>query len=251
MDGIVTYSNGSITTRHRVYIERLFTLYVPQSELLKIIDAYIQAFSVYEFPIVKNISRNEASIYKHLVNAKALKRILKNDKNSVLSIYEGYEKIFENEGLFLMQYGLALRSFDENKQAFEKLRIAHQAFPESPHIEHALAQQRIILASLETDETVAMAHFTEAEIVLNRLNSANVSAFDRYPIITLSEGHVKIMENLGYKKEAKILAKKYHDRISKNTNLESNYRLSQTVSDLAKYYVSGKWPEKHHSDFGY
>lgn len=248
MDGIVTYINGSITTRHRVYVERLFNLYVPQKELLKIIDAYIQAFSVYQFPIVKNISRNEASIYKHLVNAKSLKRLLKNDKDSVLSIYEEYEKTFENEGLFLLQYGLALRSFEENQQAFEKLRIAHDAFPDSPHIEHALAQQRIILACNENDETVAMAHFSEAETVLNRLNSANVSAFDRYPIITLSEGHVKVMNNLGYVKEAKVLAKQYHDRISKNKNLESNYRLTQTVGNLAKFYLTGIWPDKAQSD---
>ncbi|NLY12365.1 MAG: cold-shock protein [Gammaproteobacteria bacterium] len=248
MDGIVTYINGSITTRHRVYVERLFNLYVPQKELLKIIDSYIKAFSVYQFPIVKNISRNEATIYKHLVNAKSLKRILKNDKDSVLSIYEEYEKTFENEGLFLLQYGLALRSFDENKQAFEKLRIAHDAFPDSPHIEHALAQQRIILACNENDETVAMAHFSEAETVLNRLNSANVSAFDRYPIITLSEGHVRVMENLGYINEAKVLAKQYHDRISKNKNLDANYRLTQTVANLAKFYLTGKWPDKAQSD---
>jgi len=222
MDGILNYVNGNVITRHRVYIERLFNLYVPQEELLKIVAAYIHAFSVYQFPIVRNISRNEASIYKHLVNAKALKRLLRNNKNSILSIYENFEKIFEHEGLFLMQYGLALRSFEENSQALEKLRIAQQAFPESPHIEHALAQQRIILACNEMDEAVAMAHFTEAESALNRLNSANLSAFDRYPIITLSEGHVKIMDNLGHNKEARVLAKQYHDRITKNTNLTSN-----------------------------
>ena len=143
---------------------------------------------------------------------------------------------------------MALRSFDENKQAFEKLRIAHDAFPDSPHIEHALAQQRIILACNENDETVAMAHFSEAETVLNRLNSANVSAFDRYPIITLSEGHVRVMENLGYINEAKVLAKQYHDRISKNKNLDANYRLTQTVANLAKFYLTGKWPDKAQSD---
>lgn len=251
MDGIVEYKNGSITTRHRVYIERLFSLYIPQSELLKAIYSYIQAFSVYQFPIARNISRNEFSIYKHLVNAKSLKRILKDDKVGVLSIYESFEKAFEHEGLFLLQYGLALRSFDENRQAFEKLRIANQAFPESPHIEHALAHQRIIMACMETDETLAMAHFNEAETVLNRLHSANVSMFDRYPIITLSEGHVKLMENLGYSKEARVLAKSYHDRICKDRNLQANHRLSQTVSALAKYYISGKWPERQLTDFDY
>lgn len=244
MEGIIIYTNGSITTRHRVYVEHLFKRYVPQKELLKVINSYIRAFSVYKFPIVRNISRNEASIYKNLVNAKSLKRMLKNDKNSVLSIYEEYEKTFENEGLFLLQYGLALRSFDENQQAFEKLRIASDAFPDSSHIGHALAQQRIILACLESDETVAMAHFSEAETVLNKLSAAHISAFDKYPIITLSEGHVQVMANLGYVKEAKILAKQYHDRISKNRKLGSNYRLSQTINDLTKFYLTGKWPER-------
>ena len=61
--------------------------------------------------------------------------------------------------------------------------------------------------------------------------------------------HVKVLENLGYNKEARIVAKQYHDRISKNKNLESNYRLSQTVGDLARFYVSGKWPERAQSDF--
>ncbi len=242
MDGIVSYTNGNVTTRHRVYVDKIFNLYASQEEILKIIRAYIKAFSVYRFPIVQHISRNESSIYKHLVNAKALKRIFNNDKQKVLSVYEEFEKIFEHEGLFLMQYGLALRSFQENNQALEKLRIAYEAYPESPQIEHALAQQRIILACTNKDETIALAHFAEAEIVLKRLNSANVNVFDRYPIITLSEGHVKVMENLGRIAEAKVLAKQYHGQISKNKNLESTVQLQQTVEKLMKFYVSGHWP---------
>ncbi|MGP9645320.1 MULTISPECIES: hypothetical protein, partial [unclassified Halomonas] len=110
MDGVVTYNNGNITTRHRVYIERLFKFYVSKDDILKAVIAYIGAFSVYKFPVVKNISRSESSVYKHLVNAKYLKRLLNDDEDKVLSVYELYEKTFEHEGLFLMQYGLALRS---------------------------------------------------------------------------------------------------------------------------------------------
>jgi hypothetical protein len=58
------------------------------------------------------------------------------------------------------------------------------------------------------------------------------------------------MENLGYVKEAKILAKQYHDRISKNKNLDSNYRLTQTVANLTKFYLTGKWPDKAQLDLG-
>jgi energy-coupling factor transporter ATP-binding protein EcfA2 len=249
MDGIVQFSNGSVTTRHRIYIEKLFNLYVPRNELLNIISAYIRSFSVYKFPLAKNLNRNEFTIYKHLVNNKSLKRILKDNKKNVLTVYESFEKAFENEGLFLMQYGLALRSFDENEQAYEKLRIAEQAFPESPHIEHALAQQRIILACNENDETIAMAYFSDAEFVLNRLNSAavksNVNAVDHYPIITLSEGHVQVLDNLGYKNQARIIAKQYYDRISRSPDHTSNVKINETASKLMKYAFSGKWPDKN------
>lgn len=243
MDGLVTYNNGIITTRHRVYVERLFKLYVSQDDILKAIVAYIDAFSVYKFPIVKNISRNESSVYKHLVNAKFLKRTLNNDESKVLSVYESFEKPFEHEGLFLMQYGLALRSFGKQPDAFEKLRIAYEAFPESPHIEHALAQQRIIMACSTSDEIVAMAYFTEAEEVLNRLHTSNINAFDRYPIITLAEGHVKVMINLGKMPEAKVIAKQYYDRIGKIRGVESNSRLEQASRNLSRFYLTGSWLE--------
>jgi hypothetical protein len=253
MDGIVRFSNGSVTTRHRVYIERLFKLYVPKAELFKVYHAYIKSFSVYHFPIVKNISRNESTVYKHLVNAKALRKVFQDDREKVLSIYESFEKAFENEGLFLMQYGLALRSFGQNESAYEKLRIANQAFQESPQIEHALAQQRIILACQEKDETIALAYLGEAEQVLNRLNSNNIRSHvetsDRYPIITLSEGHVKVLDNLGHIMQAKVVAKQYHTRISDNKDLVNTQRIKQTLANLMKYYLSGKWPDKNGTEY--
>ncbi|EKO3890992.1 SIR2 family protein [Vibrio metschnikovii] len=253
MDGLVEYKNGHVTTRHRVYMENLFRFYVSNNDLYEAICAYIQAFSVYHFPIVKNISTSEFAIYKYLVNAKALKKLFKEDKKSILSIYEKFEKAFENEGLFLMQYGLALRTFGENGPAYEKLKIAQQAFPESPHIEHALAMQRIILACKEKDETIAMDLFSEAESVLSRLDSSNINpeygGTDRYPIITLSEGHVKVLVNLGHINEAKIIARNYYDRISKNADLKDNFRIKKTTTKLMKFALTGSWPIGDNDEF--
>ncbi|MHA2760439.1 P-loop NTPase [Vibrio harveyi] len=253
MDGIVQYKNGNVTTRHRVYIENLFKFYVEKEDLYKAICAYVDAFSVYHFPIVKNISTSEFAVYKYLVNAKALNKLFKEDRHNILSIYEQFEKQFENEGLFLMQYGLALRSFGENESAYEKLKIAQQAFPESPHIEHALALQRIILACSESDETIAMALFSEAEEVLTRLDSSNISpesgGTDRYPIISLSEGHVKVLINLGNISEARIMARSYHDRIEKNADLRHNFRIKKTLGKLMKFSLSGHWPGGDNEDF--
>lgn len=253
MDGLVEYKNGLVTTRHRVYIENLFRYYVSSSDLYEAICAYVNAFSVYHFPIVKNISTSEFSVYKYLVNAKALKKLFKEDKKSILSIYEKFEKAFENEGLFLMQYGLSLRSFGQNQEAYEKLKIAQQAFPESPHIEHALAMQRIILACSEKEETVALALFADAEEVLTRLDSSNISpasgGTDRYPIITLSEGHVKVLVNLGHIQQAKIIARNYYDRISKNSDLKDNFRIKKTLANLMKFSLNGRWSSSDSDEF--
>ncbi|WP_305838772.1 hypothetical protein [Photobacterium leiognathi] len=73
---------------------------------------------------------------------------------------------------------------------------------------------------------------------------SNVGAFDRYPIITLSEGHVKVLDNLGLKIEAKVIAKQYYDRITKDSELFSNIIVQQTSKKLMKYYLTGRWPEK-------
>ncbi len=253
MDGIVQYNNGNVSTRHRVYIEKLFRLYVSSEELHTIVSAYIKAFSVYKFPLGRNISSKEFSVYKYLVNSKALKKIFKEDKEKILSIYESYEKTFENEGLYLMQYGLALRSFGEQDLAYEKLSVARQAFPESPHIEHALAQQRIILACKANDETIALALLDEAKSALNSLIQSNISpasgGTDTYPLITLAEGHVKVLDSLGEISQAKVIAKEYHSRINNSPDLRDSFRIKQTLVHLMKYTVSGKWPKTDNEDF--
>src|SRR5699024_2225945 len=110
---------------------------------------------------------------------------------------------FESDGLFLMQYGLALRSFNLQKSAYEKLRNAKEAY-DSPHVEHALALQRIILSLEEDEETVAQSYFSMAEEALTRLDKSDIRVYDRYPIIALSEGHIQFLHKFNRKGEAKI-----------------------------------------------
>ncbi|EHY9870802.1 SIR2 family protein [Vibrio vulnificus] len=238
MEGIVKYQNGTIQTRHRVYIDRLFERCVSNDQLCRVLTAYIEAFSVYNVPIVPNIGKQEAKVYKHLVNAKTVTKLLSNDEKLVLSVYKRFEKIFEADGLFLMQYGLALRSFGRNKQAYEKLRTAFDAYSSS-HVEHALAQQRIILSCEEEDETVAQAHFDLAEEALSRLDKSDIRVYDRYPIIALSEGHVQFLDKFGRVNEGKIVAKMYYDKMAKKK--DTSPRMQDAKEKMMKYYLQGKW----------
>lgn len=243
MDGLIRSDHNGLFARHRVYVERLFYLYVNIEELAKVISAYIEAFTVYDSPVVRSISRSEAMIYRNLVNAKSLTKLLKKNEDLIFKVYKKFEKTFENDGLFLMQYGIALRYFKNHAEAYEKLRIANQAYPESPQIEHALAQQRIIMASLQTEETIAMAYFNQAEDVLKRLDRADIHIYDHYPIISLSEGHVRIFDKLGRKAEARKVAKEYYDLIRKKNNGFHNDRIKLTLTNLMKYHSTGKWME--------
>lgn len=238
MNGILKYQNGLLQTRHRVYVERLFDKYVSKEELFKIITAYIEAFSVYRSPIVLNIAKQESKVYKYLVNAKTLKNLFTNDEKLVLGIYLKFEKLFESDGLFLMQYGLALRSFYKNKEAYEKLRIAYEAY-DSTHIEHALAQQRIILALEEGEEVIANSYFKMAEDTLNRLDKSDIMVYDRYPIIALSEGHIQFLHRFGHISEGKIYAKIYYDRLNKKS--DNSPRMRQAKEKMMKYYTTGQW----------
>uniref|UniRef100_UPI0025943511 P-loop NTPase n=1 Tax=uncultured Rheinheimera sp. TaxID=400532 RepID=UPI0025943511 len=243
MIGVVNYDNGFISTRHRVYVERVISLFVSAEEMKNIIKAYIQAFSVYKFPIVVNINKKEAAIYKGLVNFKFLKKILRDDDKIILEIYEHFEKALELEGLFLLQYGLALRSYGRNKESLEKLSLARVAFPESPHIEHAYALQLLIIAEIEATEPLSLEYLEEAKEQLRTLDKGNKFEGDRYPIVTLSAGHIKVMNALGRVSEAKILAKTYHDEIKirfRDHQHDQTSKINRTIKFLMTYSLTGK-----------
>ena len=241
MDGIVNNENGRLSARHRVYIDRLFDRFVDKERLVDCIKAYVDAFTVYDTPIKHNVSSSEFSVYKYLVNAKTLKKYLRNNESYLTDVYSTFEKKLEKEGLFLLQYGLMLRSFGRQPEAYEKIRNAHEAYPESPQIEHALALQRIIMANMAETEAIAMSYFDLAKDVLERLDKAGVRVFDAYPIITLSEGHVKITDKFLGTSPAKIIAREYHDDIKRRLGKSSTLRLQQTAEKLQKFYLSGQW----------
>src|SRR5690606_8429678 len=179
------------------------------SSLKNIIKAYIHSFTVYQFPVVKNVSSKEAAIYKGLVNFKFLKKVLKDKQEDIIGLYSSFEKAFEREGLFLLQYGLALRAYNYHEGALEKLVQAREAFPESVHIEHAYAQQLLILADRAEDSHNSEVYLHRAIDILRSIDKINKREGDRYPLISLSEGHVKILHKFGRITESRLLARNY------------------------------------------
>ena len=252
MQGIIRYKDDKVATRHRIYIEHIFKNYVSLDELQKVIIAYINAFTIYDFPISRSINnRNEMVIYKHLVNFKFLYRILKKNKKKILEVYETFEKKLEQESLYLLQYGLALRAFRHHYDALKILKFAHSTF-NSPHISHALAQQKIILAQYTKNKSHSRELMNEAVEELNRLiymkelNGLNLED-DHYPIITLSEGHVKVLIYLRDFRSAEIESKKYLNLLLSDTyqkfNDNEHFRKVKKFLNETAYKKKGNNPK--------
>ncbi|MDG2960535.1 SIR2 family protein [Bisgaard Taxon 10/6] len=246
MVGIIRNENGYLTTRHRVYFERLVSRVINKELMISVVTAYIKAYSVYKFPIVMNISKKDALIYKGIVNFKFLSKILNDNKDDVLNIYKSYEKILEQEGLFLLQYGLALRAFNIHDDALSKLIQAREAYPDSAHIEHAYAHQLLILselASRDSNDAAAMDYLNKAITVLDRLTQVNKKLSDSYPLITLSVSHVRILNNLNKKDEAQKKARDYFNKLNNtfpDLSKNENSVINKTKRFLITYYSKGE-----------
>lgn len=243
LKGILKYNNGEVTTRHRIYSERIFDINENSKFKEPLLIAYVNAFIKYQFPVVRNISTKEGNIYKHLVNFRFLIKFLNNDEDTILKLYDRFEKSLENEGLFLLQYGLALRHFKHALQSYEKLKLAASAFQSSPHIEHALAHQKLILASEPNHSLNRDNLFNEAKETLNRLSKVEAGHFknDSYPIVTLSKGHINYLIYLNKVDDAKKVAADYFNVLESHTEYKSDPYLKKIATDLMNYNLFNTW----------
>jgi len=243
LSGIVNYNNGVLLARHHVYVRHLFSDIIDDTKIFSILKALFFSYTVYESPVVRNVNRNEMQLFKALINHKFLKDIFRREKSLVLRIYESFEKEFENDGHFLLQYGLALRDFNMQPEAYEKIKTALIAFPSSSLIEHALAQQELILAYSQTSKVKAYDLLNRSIERLEALNKYFKSR-STYPIVTLSEGHTSVVRKFESEAHARKIAKFYANRISSVEGFQQQSRLKAAWKTLTKYATIGVWVDE-------
>lgn len=66
-----------------------------------------------------------------------------------------------------------------------------------------------------------------------------LKATNTYPIVTLSEGHIKIEKKYNGVEAAKELARTYADRIGFILKGKDDVRLRQTYEDIIRFYSTG------------
>ncbi|MDD5296531.1 MAG: SIR2 family protein [Rhodocyclaceae bacterium] len=242
LSGIVMMRGDTLTARHPVYVRYLLEHIVDPRLTGEAIRGLLQAFSHYKAPVMKHLNKVEAAIYKKLINHKFLWEILKGKETLILSLYKGLEKSFELDGLFWLQYGLALRDMHDDSEALEKLRTAYSAYP-MPHTQHALGQQLLILGSKAPDKTTALAYAEEARSLLEPIDDI-IDSDDTYPVVTLAEGHTKLVRNIEGIDAARGIAKSYIAVLKAKCDAQpKNSRLRECHDRIFKFAATGTWAE--------
>lgn len=240
--GIVHSNGDALTVRHPVYVERLFELVVTKEEKAAAIHALLEAFTVYAKPLMTSLSRASGMIFKLTVNHGFLKNILQNDRDLILNVYSSFVKAFQDDALFWLQYGLALRDAGEQDDALEKLRIARDAYP-MKQTEHAYAQQLLILAQTKDSKATAYSYLEEARSILIKLDELYQEGETDYPMVTLSEKHTKVVSRFEGVEIARETARTYANLIHGRMKNSNNSRLQQAWKSLTTFSTTGVWPE--------
>lgn len=240
--GIVHHNGAALTVRHPVYVESLFELAVTKEEKAAAIHALLNAFTVYAKPLMTSVNRVSRMIFKLTVNHGFLKNTLQNDRDLILGVYSSFVKAFQDDGLFWLQYGLALRDAGEQEEALEKLRTARDAYS-MKQTEHAYGQQLLILAQTKDSKATAYSYVDEARDILNKLDELYQEGESDYPMVTLSEIHTKVVSKFEGIEKGRSLAKSYANLLHSRMKSSDNTRLQQAWKSLTTFSTSGKWPE--------
>lgn len=240
--GIIHKNQEKLSARHPVYAKYLVERVIDPAIATVAINGLLQAFADYKAPVIQNIPRDEATLYKSLINHKFLFEILKGHESRVIKVYRDLEKKFESDGLFWLQYGLSLRDFGDHPGALDKLRIARSAYP-MPHTLHALAQQLLLSAEHSANSTIGLGLADEAKQILDSLDDI-IDSDDTYPIVTLAEGYTAVLRKHVSEDDARSAARRYalilSDRASKNPQ---HARLQRSYERMFKFASVGVWFE--------
>lgn len=243
LQGIVDQRHEKFVARHPVYARKIIDSIADRKLVSEAIVALLMTFTVYPHPVVKSLDANDATLFKSLINHRFLADALRSDPAAIIGVYAQFEKYFESDGLYWLQYGLSMRSFGRHPEAYELLQTAYNAYPHD-HTIHAYAQQKLILAGEGSiPSETARSHVSDAIKMLTALDQV-LESDDTYPIVTLAEGHVKALRKLDGDAIARVKAKEYVDSLERRLKKGPNPRLDAARARLFTFAATGSWKEE-------
>ena len=246
LDGIVSVAHGGrLFARHETYVRHIIENVASFNSVVESITAVLWTYTKYDAPIVKNVGRQDALLFKFLLNhnfnAELARR--RNDMDGGLEIYSKFEIVFQLDGHYWLQYGQYLVEMGRLEHALNVLNKSIQAYPNNIYASHAYADVQLRVAAERTVyDAITVELIGDAVKALESLHTSfSLGESDQYPIVTLSERHVGALLRHGQDAQARALASRYFKQVDEMAKHNNAAALQGARERLAHYLTSGLW----------
>ena len=247
LEGIVSVGiNGRLYARHESYVRHLIENVGDFRSVVSAAVEVLRTYTKYETPIVKSVGRQDALLFKFLLNhnfnAELARR--RNDMDEGLRLYEEFEVAFQLDGHYWLQYGQYLVEMGRVERALGVLNKSIQAYPGNLYAAHAYADVQLRVATERSSyDAVAIELIGEAVKSLESQHAQSSWESDQYPIVTLSERHVGALVKHGQAAQARTLAQHYFRQVDDLARRNGAEPLQLVREKLAHYVSFGQWSE--------
>lgn len=244
LDGIISNNDSRYLARHELYVRHIFENVAELDDILDSISAVLSTFTQIRHPVIKNVPRLDAVMFKFLLNHQFVKDLSwrHGDREAGLSVYRRFDREFQLDGHFWLQYGQYLTEIRSYEDALDKLTKSIDAYPENQFALHALADLQLRVAQgrpvfdAETRQLIG-----DAVQTLNTQDASSDLGSDYYPIVTLAYGHIGALIAHKRYNAAKDAANDYLTRIKKYRKLDEGSHLRKAQTKLLTFLSTAEW----------
>ncbi|WP_168991870.1 MULTISPECIES: SIR2 family protein [Mesorhizobium] len=250
LQGIVDISkSGRYQARHQIYASEVVQKYATLVDLEDVLTAMVNYYVQFSPPIIRNLTEHDGQLFKYLLNNNNIYQIFSasGDKNKAVKFYSNFEISLQLDGHFWLQYALLLRRLGRQKDALEMLGRSIQAYPANKFAQHALAQQKLIVAGQDTVFNTATQRLIDEAVssLMERHHAMGAErlkgALDEYPIVALGYYHIDALMSHRQTDRAITAAKKYYQEIEGLLKKFSDPILLELRAKLATLVTNSDW----------
>jgi hypothetical protein len=243
LEGVISEREGRVGARHELYVRHIFENVADLDDILDAISSMLSTFSQIRHPVIKNVPRLDSVLFKFLLNHNFVKDLAFRHgfKEAGLKVYERFDREFQLDGHFWLQYGQYLTEIRLFPDALDKLVKSIDAYPQNQFAIHALADLQLKVAKgrqhydAETKQLIR-----DAVEALNNQDASRDLGSDYYPIVTLANEHIAALFSHRQDQEARKAAEDYSARIQHYRKTDDSEGLRNAHRRLLTFLSTGE-----------
>ncbi|WP_140870074.1 hypothetical protein [Sphingomonas oligophenolica] len=245
LGGIVADAGGGrLFARHELYVRHILESLTPRDEFFYCMSRILKTFVKYDTPIIKYVNRQDAALFRFLLNHYYIFESTKRFRSETLGIghYGENEISFQLDGHFWLQYGLFMGRLGKDEVAVELLTKSIRAYPDNIFASHALADIQLKMArSRPVYDAKTKALISDAVTNLLAQDARHETRTDQYPIVTLCNGHIGALLAHGQTGEATELAPSYYDKLTQLEKTVAAPMVTSARQRMLLFASTGEW----------